>query len=71
MTHLRLQISLIRPAAMVAPRLPRRPCDRGMRSRLPSKTGAAHNRPETGSKVAWLDISLIKAGIVGHAPGTL
>src|SRR5260370_30985124 len=24
-----------------------------------------------GSKVAWLDISLIKAGIVGHAPGTL
>jgi len=26
---------------------------------------------ETGSKVAWLDISLIKAGIVGHAPGTL
>jgi len=26
---------------------------------------------ETGSKVAWLDISLIKAGIVGDAPGTL
>src|SRR6266436_391262 len=24
-----------------------------------------------GSKVAWLDISLVKVGIVGHAPGTL